>query len=320
MTAGAAPSQNTAMTPMQRGPAWRSLSQQRSPEHLPKNLDRAWDIVASRVATRLPRRGRYLRRADAILALESQYNALSDEELQRHALELRQIFRRGREKKQNVHQALALIRETAARQLGLRPFREQVAAGLAMYDGHLAEVATGEGKTLAAVMPATLLGWRGKGCHIMTVNDYLAKRDAAWMGPVYERCGVSIGHVESEMGPDQRRAAYRCDVTYATSREVAADFLRDRLASAGRRDLAQSLLRDWVEQTSRTQQAVIPSLAYAVVDEADSVLIDEAVTPLLIAGEAPNTEQSEAYTQAAELASSTKASITSSTRGSARCA
>jgi preprotein translocase subunit SecA len=280
--------------------AWRTLRHQRSPAQLPRNLDRVWDVTASRLVTRWPRRRRYLKRAQAVLAMADAYSKLSDQQLYEQAMSLRALFRLFRETPDTVHQAFAVIRETAARRLGLRPFREQVAAGLAMFDGALAEMATGEGKTLAAVLPAIVLGWRGQGCHLITVNDYLARRDAHWMAPIYEACGVSAAHVEGEMGPAARRAAYGCDVTYATSREVAADFLRDRLSNRGRRDLAASLLRGMV-QDREAEPGTIGQLAYAIVDEADSVLIDEAVTPLIISGEAPNAEQTAAFTQAASL-------------------
>ena len=115
------------------------------------------------------------------------------------------------------------------RQIGERPFPVQVAGALALESGCVAEMATGEGKTLTATMPATVAGWRGRGCHIITVNDYLAKRDAEWMGRIYHFCGLKVAHVEQGMLDVDRRAAYAADITYCTNKEVTADFLRDRL-------------------------------------------------------------------------------------------
>jgi preprotein translocase subunit SecA len=164
-------------------------------------------------------------------------------------------------------------------------------------------MATGEGKTLAATMPATIAGWRGKGCHIVTHNDYLAKRDAEWMGPIYRFCGLTVASVEQGMHPPDRRQAYLADITYCTNKEVTADFLRDRLALGRLQGLPAALMAKIADGAgSGTDRLVQRGLHYAIVDEADSILIDEAVTPLIISGEAPNPEQVEAFRQAARLA------------------
>src|ERR1035437_8669059 len=125
---------------------------------------------------------------------------------------------------------MALIREVAARKRGEKHYLVQVAGALAMVDGCVAEMATGEGKTLTATLTATIAGWRGRGCHVITVNDYLAKRDAEWMAGIYEFCGLTVAYVQGETKPPERRAAYHADITYCTNKEVCADFLRDRLA------------------------------------------------------------------------------------------
>ncbi|HUW56622.1 MAG TPA: prepilin peptidase, partial [Planctomycetota bacterium] len=165
------------------------------------------------------------------------------------------------------------------------------------------EMATGEGKTLAATMPATVAGWRGDGCHIITVNDYLARRDAEWMGKIYRFCGLKVAHIEQGMGLSDRRAGYQADVTYCTNKEVTADFLRDRLALGRLRGLPSALLAKIAEgRTSSVGRLVQRELSYAIVDEADSVLIDEAVTPLIISGDAPNPEQVRAFRQASDIA------------------
>ncbi len=189
----------------------------------------------------------------------------------------------------------------AFRQIGERPFLVQVAV-LAIESGHIAEMATGEGKTLTATMPATVAGWRGKGCHLVTTNDYLAKRDAEWMRKVYSFCGLTVAHIEGEMEPEARRRAYLADITYCTNKEVTADYLRDRLALGRLQGLSAVILTRIVEgQGSGTDRVAQRGLPYAIVDEADSILIDEAVTPLIISGHAPNPEQVEAFHQAAKL-------------------
>jgi len=161
----------------------------------------------------------------------------------------------------------AIVRETAKRATGMRPFDVQLLAGLAIHDRKLVEMQTGEGKTLAAVLPASLRAFQGKGVHVLTYNDYLAARDAEWMGPIYRFLGLSVGHVVQGMPPAQRRNAYACDVTYVTAKEAGFDFLRDQTCL----DPGQHVQRGF---------------HFAIVDEADSILIDEARVPLVIAGPA----------------------------------
>jgi preprotein translocase subunit SecA len=170
-------------------------------------------------------------------------------------------------------EVFALAREAAARALGMRPFDVQVIAGVALSSGKLVEMQTGEGKTLAAVLPAYLNAAAGSGVHVLTFNDYLARRDAAWMGPVYRFLGLSVGVVQEGMSVDARRAAYAADVTYATAKEAGFDFLRDGLCR-------------------RPDDLAHRPFNFAIVDEADSILIDEARVPLVIAGERPGSQTS----------------------------
>ena len=163
-------------------------------------------------------------------------------------------------------EAFAVCRETARRVLAMRHFDVQLIGGMVLHEGKIAEMATGEGKTLAAVAPVFLHALAGRGAHVLTFNDYLAGRDAAWMGPVYERLGLTVGAVHERMGPAERRAAYAADVTYLTAKEAGFDHLRDGLC---------------LEPDARVQRA----FHYALVDEADSILIDEARIPLVIAGD-----------------------------------
>ena len=246
---------------------------------------------------------RFLRRADRVLALEKDYRDLGSGRLREAAAEMRDRFRRGGATDEVLERAYALVREVARRQTGMSIFRVQVAGALALQAGCIAEMATGEGKTLSATLPATIEGWRGKGCHVVTHNDYLATRDADWMGKVYRFCGLRVAAVEQGMKPPDRREAYQADITYCTNKEVTADFLRDRLALGRLQGLPSALMAKIAEGAgSGTDRLVQRGLHFAIVDEADSILIDEAVTPLIISGEAPNLEQVEAFQQAAHLA------------------
>ena len=237
-----------------------------------------------------------------MLSLEKRFAQISEAKLREQAESLRETFRLGRDRPADLEMGFALVREIAARQIGQRPFLVQVMGALAIAEGCVAEMSTGEGKTLTATLPATIAGWRGRGCHVITVNDYLARRDAEWMDKIYRFCGLHVGFIEQAMeGPD-RRAAYQADVTYCTNKEVTADFLRDRLA-LGRLQGETSVLLEELAGGQPVRDAVVQrGLYFAIIDEADSIMIDEAVTPLIISGSAPNSEQVEAFSQAAELA------------------
>jgi preprotein translocase subunit SecA len=235
--------------------------------------------------------------------MEKMYCSLSDTALEEEAHTLKQAFLRSGDAAGDGDRAFALVRQVALRRLGLHPYREQIAGALALNDGCIAEMATGEGKTLVATLPAVLAGWRGRGCHVITANDYLAERDARLMTPIYRFCGLTVGCITPGMAPAERKAAYNAHVTYCTNKEVAADFLRDRLAGAGTQGLPKLLLSKMVrDREDRIGRLVQRGLEYAIVDEADAIFIDEASTPLLISGEGPNQEQVEAYKQAAWLA------------------
>ncbi len=283
---------------------WQMLSRPANDRPLPRGLDAAWQMGVGLLGRPWPRQRGFLHRARKVLAWEGHFAPMSDHRLSAAAAELRERFRRGRDCTGDIEQAFALVREVAARQLGERPFLVQVAGALALATGHIVEMATGEGKTLTATMPAVVAGWRGRGCHIVTVNDYLAQRDAEWMGKVYRCCGLRVGYVQQGMDPNGRRAAYQADITYGTNKEITADFLRDRLVLGRHRGLSSALLA----QLAGTGRPVLDrliqrGLEFAIVDEADSVLVDEAVTPLIISGPAPNPQQVDAFRVAACLAS-----------------
>lgn len=271
---------------------------------MPRGLDAAWHRVGGITARWRHTPGRYLRLAQRIESLSAALVGFSDTALRDRAVELRTSFRLGRESREDLLGGVALVREVAFRTLNQRPYPVQIAGALAMIDGCVAEMATGEGKTLTATIPAVIAGWRGRGCHVVTVNDYLAERDANWMKHVFEFCGLSVGFVVSSAQPDDRRAAYACDITYSTNKELAADFLRDRLALGQIRSNAAAIARPSPRERDRAvhglDQVVMRGLHTAIVDEADSVLIDEAITPLIIAAQAQNAERDLAYHAAAK--------------------
>jgi preprotein translocase subunit SecA len=268
---------------------------------IPQGLDAFWHAGLGTVDRIHLRSTRYSLRAKRVQALEKVFLDMTDAKLRQEAEALREVFRRGRDQRVHVERGCAIIREIATRQIGQRPYHVQVMGGLAIAEGCIVEMATGEGKTLTATFPATLGGWRGRGCHVLTVNDYLAHRDAEAMEKVYRFCGLQVAYIEQTMKSPYRRAAYKADVTYCTNKEVTADFLRDRLVLGRVRGTATTLVDQIVGGRSAADGVVQRGLHCAVVDEADSVLVDEAVTPLIISGSAPNGEQVEAYDAAAEL-------------------
>ena len=282
---------------------WRMLSQRRPGKPLPTGLDAFWDSGAGYLKRWATRQGAFLARAKKILCIEKSYADAPDAKLREQAAEFREVFRRGRQKPEHLDEAFALIREVAHRQVGLKPYHVQIAGALALEADCIVEMATGEGKTLTATLPATIAGWRGRGCHIITANDYLAQRDAEEMGAIFRFCGLTAASIQQDADPSARKEAYLADITYTTNKEVTADFLRDRLALGRVTQLPEALLIKLVEgQGSGTDRLVQRGLARAIVDEADSILVDEAVTPLIISGDAPNPEQVEAFQQAADLA------------------
>jgi preprotein translocase subunit SecA len=280
---------------------WQMLAEQTRTEPLPKNLDAIWDTGKGYLGRLKYRTGHYLNRARKVLSYDKHFAAMSDADLRSAALDFRVLFRTGRDKPADLLKGVALVREVASRKRGEKQYLVQVAGALAMLDGCVAEMATGEGKTLTATLTATVAGWRGRGCHVITVNDYLARRDAELMRGIYEFCGCTVAAIDGETEPPARRAAYHCDITYCTNKEVCADFLRDRLALGRLKTLPSALLGKMLYGQG-TDRLVMRGLAFAIIDEADSVLIDEAVTPLIISGEAPNSEQVEAFQQAADIA------------------
>ena len=203
---------------------------------------------------------------DKIEALEPEYEKLSDEQLQHKTVEFKERLEKGETLDDLLVEAFATVREASKRVLGMRHYRVQLIGGVILHQGRITEMRTGEGKTLVSTLPAYLNALAGKGVHIVTVNDYLAKRDAEWMGQVHEFLGLKVGVILNSMDNDERREAYACDITYATNNELGFDYLRDNMVIY-------------------KEQLVMRDLNYAIVDEVDSVLIDEARTPLIISGQ-----------------------------------
>jgi len=276
--------------------------------HVPEKLHGGLDGFAHGLVGRVRRRKSYHRslldHADAVHALAIKMHHLSDRNLRERMADQRDAFRGGKPPATSlVHDALSCISVAAERSLGLRPFPVQLMGALAMHEGNLAEMATGEGKTLTACLPALMAAWTGRACHIITVNDYLADRDAHNMAPLYKFCGVSAGCVTSQMDPHQRRSNYRNGVVYTTSKEIVADFLRDRLVLGDLYHPARRLLfRMRQPQLPMDDRLVLAGLHTAIVDEADSVLIDEAVTPLIISRPRDNQPLVDACQQAFRMA------------------
>lgn len=203
---------------------------------------------------------------DKIEALEPEYEKLSDDALRAKTIEFKNRLKKGETLDDLLVEAYAVVREATKRTIGQRHFRVQLMGGIILHQGRITEMRTGEGKTLTSTLPAYLNALEGKGVHVVTVNDYLAKRDAEWMGQIHQFLGLSVGVILNSMEKDDRRAAYACDITYATNNELGFDYLRDNMVIY-------------------KEQLVQRDLHYAIIDEVDSILIDEARTPLIISGQ-----------------------------------
>lgn len=201
-------------------------------------------------------------KVDAIAALEERYATLSDDQLKAKTGEFKERLAQGAELDDILYDAFATVREASKRVFGMRPFDVQMLGGIVLHQGKIAEMKTGEGKTLTATLPVYLNALSGKGVHVVTVNDYLAKRDSEWMGKLYNWLGLSVGCIVSNISDSDRKAAYAADITYATNNELGFDYLRDNMKYS---------LDDMVQRPFN----------YAIVDEVDSILVDEARTPSL---------------------------------------
>ena len=231
---------------------------------------------------------------DKIVALEGAYDALSEDALKAKTTEFKERLSKGETLDDILVEAFAAVREAAWRVLGMKPYPVQLIGGIVLHQGRIAEMKTGEGKTLVAILPCYLNALTGKGVHVVTVNDYLAKRDSEWMGKVYRYMGLTVGLVIPGMSSDERRAAYAADITYCTNNELGFDYLRDNMAIY-------------------KQELVQRGHYFAIVDEVDSILIDEARTPLIISGKGE--ESSKLYEMADYFVSTLRKKVFAKTEG-----
>ena len=257
-----------------------------------EQLERIWDALnnfAAAIGSWVERsitglfgssNARYLKRLEprieAINSLEPRYEAMTDAELRAQTEEFRRRISAGETLDDLLVEAFAVCREAGRRFLSMRHYDVQLIGGMVLHSGNIAEMITGEGKTLVATLPAYLNALEGKGVHVITVNDYLARRDMEWMGPLYMGLGLTVGAIQSGMESDERQQSYACDITYGTNNEFGFDYLRDNMRMAARGD----------ERFPRQMQQSQGRLNYAIVDEVDNILVDEARTPLIISGPA----------------------------------
>ncbi|MCB9838424.1 MAG: hypothetical protein H6813_03715 [Phycisphaeraceae bacterium] len=286
------------------GVAWRSIAERPVAEPLPRGLDALWQRGSGIVGRWRARAPVFLREARLVEGMIGDREALGTRAFDEAVSEVRCAFLLGRAGAAEARLGLSLASVAARRTLGLTPHVEQIAAALALGSGACVEMATGEGKTLVGALAAALEGWRGRGCHIVTANDYLAGRDRETLAPMLALLGLTSGAIRAGSGSAQRREAYACDVTYCTCKEAAADALRDRIASRRWRTLADALVERalGLEGSPVGQRLLTRGQASAIVDEADAVLIDEAVTPLILSAPTHNTDQERIMREAAWIA------------------
>lgn len=266
-------------------------------------LDRAWERASGMVAPFIrPRLSRFEWIAKGVAAHSPAMAELGDDEILPLARSIGRQLRKEGYTDDLVGRAFALIREVAGRKLGMRHFDVQLIGGLVLLKGMIAEMETGEGKTLTATLAAGTAALSGTAVHVVTVNDYLAERDAEWMSPVYGALGLTVGVIKQGMDLDSRRSAYGCDITYCTNKELAFDYLKDRILLWDHPGPVRLQLERIYNDDSRAKHLLLRGLQFAIVDEADSVLIDEARTPLIISAEAKDFTEQAVYQEAFDVA------------------
>lgn len=239
---------------------------------------------------------------DCVNTEASDLDGLSDQQIRESVPELRRRLYSEGLLEALVARVFAIAREVAERRLGMRPFDVQLLGGRVMLEGKIAEMETGEGKTLAATLPACTAALAGIPVHIVTVNDFLVMRDAAWMGPLYKFFGLTVGTITEGLSPEARRAAYACDITYCTNKQLVFDYLKDRLMLGQEARQLHLQIEGLHAEHPRTSRLLLRGLCFVIVDEADSVLIDEARTPLIISNVADTSQEEQVYTEAVTMA------------------
>ena len=266
-----------------------------------RGLDLFFNGFVGYARNRVPVLNRLRATAERIELLEPEIKTLGSARFKEEIAELRQLARVNKLEGAAFERGVALAREAVVRSLGKRPFLVQLMGALAMHEGRIAEMATGEGKTITATLTASLWAWSGKPVHVITVNDYLVQRDAEQMGPVYREMGMRVGYIIHESNPRDRVDHYRRDIVYVTSKELVADFLRDQIALGNLRTATQTAV-GLLASGGAQHPLMCPGLFKVIVDEADSLLIDEAVTPLIISNSPDDEANSNLYKAADELA------------------
>jgi preprotein translocase subunit SecA len=265
-------------------------------------LDFLYHQYFARRLSRSPvKRGDHAKLVERIVTEQQGLSALPDEKLRALSIKLKQELRLTGLRDELVVSGFALIREVSRRTIGMRHYRTQIRAGLVMLDGSVAEMQTGEGKTLAVTLPAALAAMAGVPVHVITVNDYLAHRDAEQMRPVYDFLGLTVGEVINATSPEQRQHAYRCDLAYCSNNEIVFDYLRDRMVLGDRTSPAHLQFEHLYGSRSRLPRLFLNGLRFAIVDEADSVLVDETRTPLILSAPGDVEGRSDVVTQALEI-------------------
>jgi preprotein translocase subunit SecA len=266
-------------------------------------LDRAVARIDGAMRQRLRSRGRGFEAFIArVNAASSGLDGLSDQELNWRTRELRRRMYSEGLKDALVAEAFALVREVAGRRLGMRHYDVQLFGGRVMLEGMIAEMETGEGKTMTATLPACAAALAGIPVHVVTVNDFLVTRDAEWMGPIYRAFGLSVGTIVEGMGLEERRKAYACDITYCSNKQLAFDYLKDRLLLGQENRPLHLQIEGLHKERPRSSRLLLRGLCFAIVDEADSVLIDEARTPLIISNKGDNRQEETYYREAIVIA------------------
>src|SRR5690349_5994162 len=269
------------MTQIATNELWQIFDARRVKAPELKGLDAMANGVFGWFKNRRPVLPRLRAQVDRVEKLEPEIHNLGAARFQEEVAEVRDLARVNRLEGPMFDRAVALVREAALRALGMRPFPVQLMGALAMTEGAVAEMATGEGKTLTASLAASMWAWAGRPVHIITVNDYLVQRDAEEMGPVYKMLGLKVGYTIHETTAQERFEQYRRNVVYSTSKELVADFLRDQIQLGTLRNATQTAIGMMLNGPS-VGGLLVPGLFRVIVDEADSLLVDEGVTPLII--------------------------------------
>jgi preprotein translocase subunit SecA len=264
-----------------------------------KGLDAFANRVRGYLDNKLPRKSYYLFKARRLMKQAGKVAELTEEEMELEINDFKALAARGKLTGSSFKRAVAVVCEASFRSMKMHPYKVQVAAALSLQSGCIAEMATGEGKSLTAAVAAVLVGWRGRGCHVMTSNSYLACRDAEEFTPLFTLCGLSVAGIADDCEGEDRVAAYRADITYCTNQDVAADFLRDQLSMGSKQSSGRMLLNKFND--GKEVEPVLRGLEYAIIDEADSVMIDDGVTPLLISTESRKAEDEAMYQKAREI-------------------